>query len=96
MAIGLLWTVSVAIAVVSMVLLGVLLSIYVRSFRKIPSRFSLGLLIFGALFLVQNLAGIVAYFMMAEEYGTEVAVPMLILNAAELAGFGVLLAISWD
>ncbi|MCJ2520927.1 MAG: hypothetical protein LN412_08330 [Candidatus Thermoplasmatota archaeon] len=47
--------------------------------------------------MIENLVGIFAYLQMdAQGFGTEVALPMLYLNVAEVAAFGVLLLISWD
>ena len=49
------WALSIAIAAVSSVLLLGLLSVYVRNHRALRSPFTLGLIFFAVLFLVQNL-----------------------------------------
>ena len=76
------------------VLIG-LLYIYVGNYRRLRSPFSAGLIVFAALFLVENLAAMYFYVAMSEWAGAGVAVPMLALNAAELVGFATLLYVSW-
>lgn len=47
-----------ALHVVNIVLLGILVSIYVRNLTRMKSNFTIGLLIFASFLLVQNLVGI--------------------------------------
>ncbi len=77
------------------VLLG-LLYIYVGNFRGLRSPLSAGLIVFAALFLVENLAAIYFYLAMSTWTGSgSYAIPMLVLNGAELVGFATLLYVSW-
>ena len=78
------------------VLLGLLLVVYVQNHLQFRSPFTLGLTFFAAVLLLQNLGSILLYNMMNESgEGPAVALPMLILNAAELVGFGVLFFTTW-
>ena len=97
MALGMLWAVNIALAGVSSALLAVLLFVYGRNARHIRSRFAIGLVIFAALFLVQNLAGAWIYMSLNDaKMGANVALPMLVLNAIETGALGTLVAISWE
>ena len=91
------WIANMILSVVSVTVLAGLLVVYAKNFRSIRSTFSVGLVLFGILFLVQNIAAIALYLSMAgANYGLDVAMPMLALNVAELTGFGVLFWISWQ
>jgi hypothetical protein len=91
------WTVNMIVSAISVIVLSGLLLVYSHNFRTIKSTFSVGLVLFAVLFLVQNIAAIALYMSMATaEYGLSVAMPMLALNLAELTGFGVLFWISWQ
>ena len=96
MALGTFWTIDIILAAASIAVLGALLYIYVGNFRGVRSPFSLGLVVFAALFLFENLAAV--YFYVAMNNSGEdasVAVPMMALNAAELVGFATLFYVSW-
>jgi len=91
------WIVNMVVSAISIVVLSGLLLVYAKSFRSIKSTFSVGLVVFAVLFLVQNIAAIALYVSMAAAgYGLSVAMPMLALNVAELGGFAVLFWISWQ
>ena len=89
------WMIDIGLAAASVAALLGLLSVYVTNYRQLRSPFSLGLVLFASLFLVENLAAVFFYVTMAETEGANVAIPMLALNAAELVGFGALLYVSW-
>ena len=96
MALGFLWTVNIIVAAVSAVLLVGLVAVYAKNLRAVRSPFTVGLLVFGALFLVQNLIAIAVYLMMNDAgMRSDVAMPMLWLNVAEMMGFGALFLVSW-
>jgi len=98
MALGMFWALNILFAGISSVLLAVLLFVYLRNARQIRSKFAIGLVVFAALFLIQNVAGMWIYMSMNENpsLGAGVAVPMLVLNAMETGALGTLVAISWD
>ena len=84
------------VAAASAVFLGALLYVYVRNHRHLQSVFTLGLVFFAALLLVQSLGSIYFDWMMAEAgEGAGVALPMLALDTAELIGFAALFFVTW-
>jgi len=100
MALGTLWMIDVVLAAASIVVLALLLFIYRSNFRSLRSPLSFGLIVFAALFLLENLAAMYFYFSWSDSlstsgYAGSVAMPMLILNAVELVGFSTLLLVSW-
>ena len=98
MALGMFWALNILFAAISSALLAVLLFVYLRNARQIRSKFAIGLVVFAALFLIQNVAGMWIYMSMNEDprLGAGVALPMLVLNAMETGALGTLVAISWD
>ncbi|HYT01036.1 MAG TPA: hypothetical protein VEO20_10280 [Thermoplasmata archaeon] len=95
MALGTFWMVDVGLALASVAVLSGLLYVYVGNFRHLRSAFSLGLIVFAGLFVLENLAAVYFYVVLSESYGAGVALPMLALNAAELVGFATLFIVSW-
>ena len=95
MALGTFWMIDVGLALASVGVLAGLLYVYVGNYRHLRSPFSLGLVVFAALFVVENLAAAYFYVIMSQDFGAPVAVPMLALNAAELVGFSTLCYVSW-
>jgi hypothetical protein len=84
------------LAAASAVFLTALLFVYLRNHRELRSPFTLGLVFFAVLLLVQNLGSIYFDYMMSEAgQGSGVAIPMLVLNAAELIGFAALFFVTW-
>ncbi len=97
MALGMFWALNIALAATSATLLAILLYVYCRNATQIRSKFALGLVLFAALFLVQNLAGMWIYMSMNDAgMRGEIAIPMLVLNATETGALGTLVAITWD
>ena len=97
MAIGLFWLLNIGVALASLALLVGLLYVYGRNLRDLRSPLTLGLVAFGVVFVVQNVLAIGMYVMMAEalNLGANVAMPMLVLNVAGLAGFASLFYVTW-
>ena len=96
MPLGLLWQLNIAVGAAILGLLGGLVYVYVRNLRAMRSPFTLGLVLFGTLFVVQNLLAISFYVSMADQgLGANVAGPMLALNLAGLVGFASLFFVSW-
>jgi hypothetical protein len=96
MPIGMFWALNIAFAGTCVVLLVVLLYIYGKNASQIHSKFTIGLVVFAILFLVENLAGIWAYATMSTSAGSEIAIPMLVLNVTEMGALATLVAITWD
>lgn len=96
MALGPYWQLNIVLSVVSLGFLGALVYVYARNLRHLRSPFTLGLVVFGALFVLQNLLAIYFYLAMAnEDLGANVAVPLLALNVAGVVGFASLFAVTW-
>ncbi|MGI0149039.1 MAG: hypothetical protein ACREDF_05860 [Thermoplasmata archaeon] len=92
--------IDLGLAAASIVVLVALLFLYGSNFRTLRSPLSLGLIIFAALFLVENLAAIYFYVSLNETltgtaFGASVAMPMLVLNTVELIGLTTLFYVSW-
>lgn len=97
MPLGTLWALNIAFAGISAGLLALLLAVYVKNAKRIRSKFTVGLVLFAALFLVQNLAGMWIYMSMNDAgMKADVALPMLLLNVTETGALATLVAISWD
>ena len=89
-------TATTILSGISIVLLIVLLHIYYKNLKKIKSRFTLGLFIFAALFLLQNLVSIYFYFAMMNYYAAEVTAHVFIFTLLQAIAFLVLLKITWE
>jgi len=84
------------VAAVSASFLSALLFVYFRNHRQLRSPFTLGLVFFAALLLMQNLGSIYFDLMMSNAgEGSRVAIPMLALDSAELVGFAALFFVTW-
>lgn len=96
------WVANIILSAVSASVLSALLFIYVKNFRAIKSSFSVGLLVFGALLLIQSVAAVALYVHILTQaavpgrYGLDMAMPMFAITSAQLVGFGVLFRISWQ
>src|SRR5436305_14924799 len=100
MALGTLWMIDLGLAAASIVVLALLLVIYRSNFRSLRSPLSFGLIVFAALFLLENLAAMYFYLswndsLSTSGYAGSVAMPMLLLHRVELGGIATLLVVSW-
>ncbi|HKZ98999.1 MAG TPA: hypothetical protein VJ326_05365 [Thermoplasmata archaeon] len=96
MAFGPFWQLNVAVAAGSLALLLGLAYVYGRNLKDLRSPFTIGLFAFAGLFLAQSVLSILVYVSMADQNeGSNVAVPMLALNVAGLAGFAALFLATW-
>ena len=85
-----------AVAAGSAAFLVGLLYVYLRNHQQLQSPFTLGLVFFAALLLVQNLGSIYFYYMMATAgESSRLALPMLVLDSVELVGFAALFFVTW-
>ena len=83
------------VSILNALMLFILLYVYIRNYKAIKSKFSLGLILFGLLFLIQNLVAIYFQTAMVDYYSKEVADFALILNILEALGFAALLYVTW-
>ena len=73
-----------------------LLYIYIKNLKNIKSKFTIGLLIFAVLFLLQNLVSLYFYFTMIEYFVPQVEVHVFILTLLQTIAFLILLKITWE
>ena len=91
----------VAFANIAMTL--ALLGIYVGTYRKIRSSFTLGLLLFGTFFVVLNLAILVFWLFLFQNFGSatlgnfveQSSFYMLLVNTGEALALANLLRVTW-
>ena len=93
---AMLMNITTILAIVSVTALGMLLHIYIKNLRKIRSKFTIGLLVFALLFLLQNLVSIYYYLTMMKYYSPEVEVHVFILTLLQTIAFLILLKITWE
>ena len=93
---SLLMSITTVITTVSTIFLLGLLYVYSKNLKKIKSKFTIGLLIFALLFLIQNLISLYYYITMMKYYAPEVEVHVFILTLLQTIGFAILLKITWE
>ncbi|MBL7055378.1 hypothetical protein ISS07_00520 [Candidatus Woesearchaeota archaeon] len=89
-------TLTMVLTAVCVVLLMLLIGIYSKNLRKIRSPFTLGLLIFASLFLLQNLVSFYFFFTMMDYYVADVAMHVFIQTLLQAIAFSILLVITWE
>lgn len=72
-----------------------LMFVYVKSCMKIKSGFIVGLLIFAALFLIQNVVSFYYFVTMMPYYVNGVDIHVLVLTILQTLAFGVLTYNTW-
>ncbi|UTB31843.1 MAG: hypothetical protein NKF70_10045 [Methanobacterium sp. ERen5] len=87
--------IAAAVCAANIGLLLILLFTYVTSYRKLKSQFTLGLIIFATLLIVQNI--LFMFFLLAREgfHGTGMGFPVLSLSIIEFGALLVLLKTTW-
>jgi len=83
--------VAALFSTINVLLLIGLLWIYASSFRKIRAEFTVGLLFFAALFLVQNLISLYSFLSMFMYYAPGVTWIVLTITVVQTAGLGIIL-----
>ena len=85
---------SAFFSLVNILLLLGLVIVYGNTLRKIRAQFTVGLLFFAGLFIVQNLIALYSFLAMFMYYATGVGWFVLAYTAAQTAGLSVLLWLS--
>lgn len=81
---------AITVTGLNLVILTVLFSLYLSSYRKIRANFTMGLLIFTGIFMVQKLVSL--YLLVTMMYlDSLLGMPMFILEVLEALSFSVLL-----
>ncbi len=83
------------VGLANILLLIILLFTYVSNYRKLKSGFSLGLVLFALLLIMQN--GLFIFFLLSREgfHGPGMGGPVLSLNIVQFGALIVLLKITW-
>ncbi len=80
---------------VNVILLLFLLSVYVQNYREMKTHFGLGLMIFAAVLLLQNLLALYFHLMMIEFYSNEAMNHIGVLSAAQTMALAALSWVTW-
>jgi len=84
------------LTLISTLLLLGLLYVYYKNLKRIKSNFTIGLLVFALLFLLQNLVSLYFYMTMTQYYEPQVEIHVFILTLLQAVAFAVLLRITWE
>lgn len=88
--------ISMGLHVLNIVLLLVLLWIYVQNYTKMKSKYTIGLIIFALLFLVQSAMGLYYDTSMTMYYSDPAEQAAKVLEGVKTVAFAVMLWISWE
>jgi hypothetical protein len=91
-----LMTATAILSGIAIIFLIILLVIYLKNYARARAHFTLGLIIFTALFLITHIVGEYYYLTMMEYYVPAVQTHVFILTLLQAAAFGVMLKISWE
>jgi hypothetical protein len=78
-------------SLLNVILLIGLIWIYLSSFRKVRAQFTLGLVFFAALFLVQNLIALYSFLTMFMYYASGVTGIVMAITIVQTAGLSIML-----
>ncbi|MFA5861618.1 MAG: hypothetical protein WDA16_07980 [Candidatus Thermoplasmatota archaeon] len=90
------WIATIVLSAIAFSLALGLLIVYTRNWRAAPSRFSRGLLVFSGFAVLANAFSVVAFYFLAQDYGAEVALPLLGIKVSESAAYGALFRVTWE
>ena len=85
---------SAVVSAANVAILTGLLILYGRTYSSSRAQFTLGLMFFASLLLVQNAIGIYSYVTMAPFFAEAILPYLFAINIAELAGLSVLLKVT--
>lgn len=86
--------ISISLTSANIILLVILTTIYIRNYLEIKAQFSLGLVTFAGILIVQKI--LTLYFMIdaMHDYADLLGFPLLVLESMQLFAFGILAFIS--
>ena len=93
---AMLMNLTTVLTVISALSLGALLHVYLKNLKKIKSKFTIGLLVFALLFLIQSIISLYYYLTMMKYYSPEVEVHVFTLTLLQTIAFLILLKITWE
>lgn len=88
--------VVVAVGIANICLLLALLYIYGGTYRKLKSRFTIGIIFFALLLLIQNIMFTAVFLFHEGFHGPGMGSPMFLLKIIECIALSVLLKITWE
>ena len=88
--------IAVAFDLLSVIALLLLIYVYYKNFRKIKSKFTIGLMIFALLLLAQNAVSLYFHFTMMQYYVPEVELFECFFTVVQTIAYFVLLKITWE
>ena len=86
---------AILLSILNIGLLASLLYVYVGNYRKLSSQFSLGLIIFASILIIENILAAYFSYTMMGLYAEKVASQALILRGIETLSLVVLAVITW-
>ena len=86
---------SAILTAINCLLIAGLLYVYLKNYSFLRSTFTLGLILFSLIFLVQNAISLYFYFTMMELYADGVEGYVFVLSAMQFVAFAILNWISW-
>ena len=94
-----LWA-SAAVAFANIAMTLALLAVYIGTYTRVRSSFTLGLVLFGSFFVILNLSILVFWLFLYQNLGTapileQAAAYMLAVNLGEALGLANLLRVTW-
>ena len=87
-------TASTVVSGANLVVLGVLVSVFIKIYSRTKAQLPLGMIFFAGLLFLHNVIGIYAYFSMMELYAAALLPYLLAVHVAELAGILIFLKIT--
>ncbi|MFQ6013062.1 MAG: hypothetical protein ACE5LS_05405 [Thermoplasmata archaeon] len=87
--------VSIGGAVANLLFVGALLYVYGTTYQRMRTGFTLGLLVFAGLFLLQNAVTLFSYLTSMSIYAAGVDLHVALFTWTQTLGLGVLLATTW-
>ncbi len=87
--------VSVVCAAAKILFVGAMLYVYGNSYQKMRTGFTLGLLVFAALFLLHNAITLFSFVTMMPIYAAGVDLQVALFTWVQTVGLGVLLVTTW-
>jgi hypothetical protein len=91
---AILMDINTLVCILTIIILSYLLYLYTKIFFKTQATFTIGLMFFAGMLVIQNLVVVYAYFAMAPLYAEGLLPYFLIIHIAELAGVASLLKIT--
>ncbi|HLC79173.1 MAG TPA: hypothetical protein VJG83_01965 [archaeon] len=86
---------TVVVELVNIILLAFLLIVYANNYRQMRSALGLGLVVFAAFLLAQNLIAVYFHFSMIDYYSNEVMQHAFILSSVQTVALAALAWVTW-